>query len=443
MANWLSDVRRTRATRKPMQRYAGKSDPDPAVTGGWDILSGMPNWTKANEIWKDKGNRDLEDIYRTQVTVYACIRRICIAAQEAPLRIGLMDKEVWKDLPAHPVQPLLDRPNMSMSHAEFSWHLISHFLSTGETSIWKWRNKAGYPTELWPVPTSWVTPRYDNNGQLFAYEMWQGQKARVLVPREDVTRIIFPDPTNLTRGLGPLQAALRDVQTDEERADYIVEMLTNARTPGTILTQPAGWSVEQKDEIRAAISGGLSRGNRGKTLFMEGEGAKIEQATPLKDLDWPGLSALSETRICSAFGVPPIIVGLRSGLETATYSNYEQAIKSFMQGTVVPLWSMLDAGYTRGLLADEGESDGRVEIYHDTTQIRALQEDEDKRADRANGMLAAGAIMRNEHRKLVGLPPLPREQGDVFLMPMSTVEVPAGQAAPTGKPPKDQGTGNE
>ncbi len=415
---------------------------DPQGNGGWDVLSGLPNWKRGNEIWQERMTPELEAVYRTQVIVYACVRKICISAQEAPLCVGREEikggKKSWKDLPDHPVAALLKQPNPQMHTSEFLWHFLAHLLLTGKSYVWKWRNKAGYVAECWPVPSSWVRPVYGAAG-LTHYEIFQGaNKTWLAVPLEDVVRCMFPDPSNLSEGLGPLQAAQRDVQTDDGRGDYIIEMYENARTPGMVLFQPNAWSEEQKQDARAAISQGLGRGRRGKPLFVEGEGARVEQQVPLKDLDWPGLSALSETRICAAFGVPTIIIGLRSGLDASTYSNYEQALKSFMQGTMVPLWSMLDRALTKGLIVDEDLGPRGEEVYSDTSNVRALQEDEDKRADRAGKLVAAGLMKVNEGRAMCGLDPLPPEQGDVFLIPMNLVATPGGidTSAP---PPPDTG----
>ena len=445
MFNWLSKFVGGGRREHWLNRVLRSKSDDPRNSGGWNILAGaMSTWKNANEIWQSKAVAEQEGTYGAQVTVYACVKRICISAQEAPLRIARKTKEGWKDIENHFMSPLLKRPNNEMHYAEFLWHVVSHLELTGKSYVWKWRAATGEPVEMWPVPSSWVLPIRDGSG-LKGYSVWQGEgKPRQLVLPEDMTRTIYPDPCNLTDGLGPLQAAMRDVQTDEERADYIIEMLTNTRSPGLILTQPEGWTPDQKDEVRALLNSGLGRGRRGRTLFLEGEGAKIDQAAPLKDLDWPGMSALSETRICAAFGVPPIIIGLRSGLQNATYSNYEQAEKSFYQGSMVPRWKMLDAAFTRGFLRDEGETDDSVECYHDTSDVRALREDEDKNAERANKIFSSGLGTRNEGRERVGLPPLPPDIGEVYLLPMNAVEVPVNPAArQDDKPPKDDGTDKE
>ena len=444
-----------RPSNNAIRRLHGKADPggDPRTSGGgWDILGGVPNWasggwntagwTTSGEIWAKKLNinvRALEALNGQQSAVWACVRRLCLAAQEAPPRVGAESPDGWTDLPDHPLSALLDAPNPKMSYPEFLNHYLMHLELTGETWLWKWRNNAGYVSELWPTPTSWVTPDAEKGG----YQIWQGpNKPAILVLPDDLLRIFHPDPSSLTRALGPLQAALRDALVDEARQDYQMELLANNKRPGLIMYQPEDWSAEQKEDVRTTFVQSMGDGGRGRTVFMQGEGAKVEPIPPVGELDWPGLTGLSETRICSAFGVPPIVAGLRAGLENATYSNYAQALGAFYEGTMVGLWQLLDAALTRGLLTDEGETDA-AEIYHDTGAVKGLKEDADKRAARAAALFAAGLCTRNEAREMAGLESLDAG-GDTFVLPMNLIETPAAQLGqPQEPPPKDTGAATQ
>jgi hypothetical protein len=45
----------------------------------------------------------------------------------------------------------------------------------------------------------------------------------------------------------------------------------------------------------------------------------------LQQVDFKQVQGAGETRICAAARIPPIIVGVSEGLDSATYSNYGQA----------------------------------------------------------------------------------------------------------------------
>ena len=392
--------------------YSGKALFDPV---SWDLLIGLHQFSSAEAPRRAYTSSELEQLYCTHSVIYACVRKIVAAASEATPRIGRDHTAGFEPLADHLLLRLLRRPNREMSYADFLGHFLTHLLVTGESFLWERRNRAGFIDELWPMPTSWVTPRGDpSSGRLLHYEIRQLNKNRapLRVPPADMTVVRFPDPAHPGRACGPLMAAARDVQLDDERENYLAEMLANLKAPGLVLYQPDGWTPPQRDAARAVLADTVGRGQRGSPLFLEGESARVDMIAPLKDLDWPGLTSLNETRICATFGVPPIVIGLRSGLEHGTYANFEQAERSFYRGTMPPLWRMLEDAFTRGLLQDEGEHD--LVLRFDTSSVKQLQEDTNERARRARGLFAAGLATRNEARNIAGLTPLAPERGDVL-----------------------------
>ena len=147
----------------------------------------------------------------------------------------------------------------------------------------------------------------------------------------------------------------------------------------------------------------------------------VEDSIPLKDLDWPGLTGLTEARITSAFGVPPIIVGARIGLEFGTYANYDAARRSFYMETLRPLWTMLADGFTRGLCANEG--DDRTLLRFDLANVAELQEDLAVKHLRIRADFQAGLLTRGQALKLLGYE-LVSDADDVYLLPIMMIPTP-------------------
>ena len=109
--------------------------------------------------------------------------------------------------------------------------------------------------------------------------------------------------------------------------------------------------------------------NAYKTLFL-GAGATIQPVgTDIQQLDFKVTQGAGETRIAAAAGVPPVIVGFSEGLEAATYSNYEQAMRRFADLTMRPLWRMAAGCFE----VDPGVAVRRAELWYDDRDIPALQ----------------------------------------------------------------------
>jgi hypothetical protein len=137
----------------------------------------------------------------------------------------------------------------------------------------------------------------------------------------------------------------------------------------------------------------------------------------IEEFAYPQLRALTETHICSVFGVPPIIAGIQAGIDASTYSNYEQARKAFFEDTVQALWSRLDGALTRGLLS-EFTNDRRTSLEFDVSGVAALRDNQQEVWTRATSALGGGGITLNQYQSTLGFPGF-GNAGDVLYLPIS------------------------
>jgi HK97 family phage portal protein len=392
--------------------------------GGWSVLTG--SLPRKEGDWKDLSDREKENAFTSSV-VFSCLSKINNTVGSAPLKLlnknpgGAEPEEVLD----HPVLDLLRRPNAGMTTSAFLQQNTLHLLLTGENYLWKGRVGApltGEVNRIWPLPTSWVKKKFNmESGELVQFDVQKGRQI-VQVPPKDMVLSFLPDPRNPLEGIAPLEAAAHDYEIDCERENYLRDMLRNRPVAGVVFKQEGGWTEPQKQEIRNLLRDSIGPGHRGAPLFVGGESAGVDFPQAMGDLDWPGLSSLTETRICATFGVPPIIIGLRSGLDRSTYSNYEQALCAFYQNTMDSLWKFLAEALTMGLLWEEGEPES-LHLTFDTSQIPQMRSD---MTDKSAKLFAGGIVSRNEARAMNGLDPLEGEDGDVFLVPANNVENPLG-----------------
>ncbi len=402
-------------------RPQGKSQDLAPAAGFWELLEGVLARAARGggpDLFTAKGDAQYEQDYAGHALIYACVRKIALSAAEPPLRVRRRHGASLRLLDPHPVLDLLDTPNPFCTAHDLTHYLVSRLLLTGKAYLWKWRGGNGVVGELWPIPSSWVRPNYGQGNRLIAsYAVAQGGGRFLTVPPDDMIHLRFIDPATLTEGIGPLQAAQHDHQMDTERQSYLVEFLRNAPIPGMKLRVKGNLTQRQRDDLRAALADKAGRGKRGSPLVLEGD-ADAEMIGAAGDMDWPGLTALCESRICAAFGIPPILVGARVGLDRSTYANYEEARRSFYAETLRPLWRMMETALTAGLLRVEGHPG--EELLYDLDEIQELQEDREKRAARGREGWKAGLLTRNEARAAAGYEPVP--EGDVYLLPVGAEE---------------------
>lgn len=405
-----------------------------------------------DSIWEPSTPITQERMYRTREIVYACIRQIVYAFPDAELEIGTestdgeFDKEDNND-----VLDVLKNPNPELDYTTFNWYHLAHWLTTGRSMLWKWRTRSTDLAELWPMPSSWVrvigvqAPSQDKR-LIDHYELQiPNAGGMVDIEPEDMIYMRFPDPNNMIGAVGPLEAAARSLQIDDGREQYLVEMLENVVFPGLILRQTSDFSQSQADDIRAVLKDRIGKGKRGSPLLLSGEGAGAELPTPLSDMDWPGVSNLSETRICAVLGVPATLVGLRSGLQTTGLSGQDVASAEgiFYRGTMRALWNANASAYTMHLLKNGKGEDTNKKFRYNTNNVKAMQPDLQLMSSSVSAISGTGLIYVNEARKMLGLPVDPKREGKV-LMPMGVTEVTIGEEQNPPTPPTGEaGAGHE
>jgi len=423
LRNWLKR-RKQMKFQTALQEFLGKASEDLAAEGGWSVAGSLLN-TRGDSPWTTYSTSEAENLFNTMSIIFACVKKIGDTAPTIPYTVVSYDAAGERvERADHPYLKVFERPNQAMSYSEFLYNVVTHLELTAESYIWKTRNRAGFVDGLWPFPTSWITMEVDRQGIRSHYLVQRGDY-RQEIPLDDMIYIHYPDPANPYASAGPTQACIRDTQIDEARAEYLIELLNNMHIPGPILTQKTGWTEPQMAQVRRLLRDKIGKGKRGSPLFIGGEGVSADYKNPLADLDWPGTAGLAETRICSTFEVPPILIHLRSGLERATYSNYETAKKTFYSGKMTSVSQKVADGFSLGLLHAEGEEEFWLEPVFD--DVAEMQEDQDSIHERARADWQVGGLTLDEFLEKIGTEVVGGEAGKVRVRPANLVEFTPGE----------------
>lgn len=189
----------------------------------------------------------------------------------------------------------------------------------------------------------------------------------------------IPDPLATWRGMSWLTPVVREVNADTALTSYKVKYLENAATPNLLVKYPKDLRKEQVTELGerfAARYGGMD--NAYKTLILDGGADATVVGGTFEQLNFTAVQAAGENRIAAAGGVPGIVVGLKEGLQAATYSNYEQAMRRFADITMRPNWRTAAAALANLLPPRPG-----ARLWFDAAGIAALRQGEKDRADTA------------------------------------------------------------
>jgi HK97 family phage portal protein len=355
------------------------------------------------------------------VNVLAWIQRNFVQAEFEVYRELADDEDETID--NHPLTRLMDRPNAGYdAQALWAGTLLSYHLD-GNAYWIKARNARGFgvPTEIWYEPHWGIKPHWPEDGSAFIdyYE----RRINGTIERIPVENVVHfrngINPANPRYGLAPLKAALLQVFTDTEVSLWVAALCRNMAIPGVIVspTEPIGMTESKADQIKQTWKRKFGGDSRGEPLILDFQADIKTLGYDPKQMDFGSITNLAESRISGAMGVPAIVAGLSAGLDSSTYSNLENLKTSAFEECLIPTWKAFEKTVERYLLPDFERDVTAISCEFDTSEIRALQENQSEKEIRAIAAFQAGVTTLNEARAQFGYDPMP--SGDYHIMSSS------------------------
>jgi len=363
-------------------------------------------------------------VMHNNTLVYACVSTKATAFQQARLTVQLKTDKGWIDQPEHPyLQPFKSNPWLTES--DMLQYEQLHINLTGKSFLWKWYNKAGDLSEMWPVPPHWVQfvvpDTADQRNRVvtgYLIDPKENGVEPLYVPLSDMCYTRYPDPLNLYDGLSPVAAASNPIQLDTKGELYRGESMDAFSLPGiAVRIKDPHVSQDQKDDIRSVLRQKMGKDARKNALILNGADVVVDVLNPLEKFDWKTYSNLNESRICMAFRVSPIVIGAQVGLDNSSLANIDSAQSFFYNNTMTAEWDLAERSFNKWLIPSE-EKD-TVRYAFDTSVVPQMQADAADTEKRAVDLFNSSVITLNEAREMTGFPAVPN--GNVVKINAATI----------------------
>lgn len=406
-------------------------EPRPAqAKAAFDLL---PHGVQGRALAPDSSGAALLTAYKRNELVFACINAKAQAAVDP--RFVVQERRGsgnWAESIGHPLRRLIMRPNPYMTESDLMRAAISSLDVSGRFYAEIVRGKGSrLPVQLWPLNPNNVARINGPGGTVAGYQYKIG-RAEVFIKAEDMIERVALDFTTRLGALSPLAVALGAVDADTAQTDFIRSFFNNAGVPSGFLkilnrSLDEGEAQDIKAQWRSKY--GRSSGLQNDIAVLDENAEYQKVGAGLDELDSDSIRGFTESRICMVFGVPPQIVGAKVGLEHATYSNYQEAMRAFWDNTLGPLFKDWASFFTWALLPQfEGErvDAEQVRCSWDMSEVAALQEDVDQAQARSRAAFQVGGITLNELRSDLKRKKDPA--GEYYLRPLNVEPVMLGEA---------------
>lgn len=367
------------------------------------------------------------------------------ALPEADLKVRKKNKAgAWEDLPSHLMLDLIQNPNPYYGDIVLWWGYVLSMIIDGNAYWMIVRNGVGRPAELWYVPHWMLEPKWPADGSAFiSHYLYTpgGGAAQMEIDPADVIHFRHGiNPRNMRKGLSPIEPALREIFSDLEISNFVAALLRNMGVPGMVISPKGGAmpTPQDVDATKAYIQSQFSGDGRGRPLVLGAPTEVSQFGFNPQQMSVNDGRDVAEERVCALIGIPVAVVGFGAGLQqTKVGATMEQFAKQAWQNGVMPIGKLAADELKRSLLPQFGKVDG-ADVYWDASEVPAMQEDEDQKAERWTKMLDSGAITVYEYRQALG-----QDADDshrIYLRKISVIEVPENGERPDPEAaPKSRG----
>jgi len=267
----------------------------------------------------------------------------------------------------------------------------------------------------------------------YAYIKNNTDKDIIPIMPDNIKHIKLPNPLDTYEGLGlglsPLASIAKSVDVDNAITDYLNLFFQQ----GSMVTGILSYDTPLDESTMARVRnnweetyGGIDNWGVG---VLDSGGNYQRVGLTFEEMSFNNQDTRNETRILSPFGVPPILIGTKVGLERSTYSNYQQARQAFWEDTFVPENIMFEVEYQSAL------NSGNEFVEFDYSLVPALKKNI-KDLTLAWSALVDRGVSKEDAAKTVGL--------KLSLTPGSETEVqPRGNPTDVSESPTTPNNTNE
>lgn len=357
--------------------------------------------------------------YRTNEFVYSIINKRGRAEGKGNLIVNDITKDSPAEVKNHPLVKLMRHPNQNVTEKMF-WQMKRVSQDIAGFSAWEIeKDRMGRPLRLWFMRPDWCSFLRGPQQPMRAirYQPYGLPYQDVPMIDEDGTaKVLFFsngedfDPIYpQIRFLSPTAHALRIIEVDNAMSFFLNDFVKHGAKFAGLLSVADTIDQNTADDYKRRWRDSHGGSDNWSDPLILGLGTTYSSMQlSMNDMAFPELDARTESRICNAFDISPIVAEARAGLNVSTYNNKKEAYKDWYQDWVTDTWEEDAQILTNQMLPLFGidPNDMTFACSFDTSTVYALSEDRDAKVKRASIMYKDRIARLNEARAEMNLDPI-------------------------------------
>jgi HK97 family phage portal protein len=318
----------------------------------------------------------------------------------------------------HPVIDLLNNPDKSVTGSVFWSYIIQDYKLLGNAYVRKIRVN-GNVVRLQYLPADMMKPYTENKNDI-SYWVYTVEGESYKLPVEDIIHFKYlRDPDNIFLGRSPITSVLREIATDNAASSTAFGLMKNNALPSIILGPDASdftvdISPDDARTVKKRLMQDFVGDNAGGVAVMTGAYKLDRISWSPEEMVLDKIRKMPEERIVAAMGLNVMVLGLGSGLEHSTYSNYERAQQAAWEDGMIPLQNQIIEVLNNSLMYEFPQTKSNEVLCFDYSNVKALADDVVTQSSRAERLYVSGVCTRAEAKRIAGLPVSPEDENVYF-----------------------------
>ncbi len=375
--------------------------------GGWTSL-----WRVLESFagaWQTNVEITLTDVLSHPV-VYACISLVSsdIGKMGGPRLVAKDDDDVWSEFENAAFTPVLRKPNTWQTRIQFYEHWMLSKLSYGNTYVLKVRDQSNIVRSMYVLDPQRVTPLVAPNGDVY-YELLRDDisdlpMSTVTVPASEIIHDRMNCLYHPLVGIPPIHACGLAATMGLKIISNSAKLFANGSRPSGILTYPGDMAQESADRMKAQWQQnyGSDSTSFGEVALLTGGLTYTPVSQTAAESQMKEQGEWVDRLICTAFGVPPYMVGVGS----APLNNNVSALKQhYYDTTLMRHTESIELCLDEGFNLHDRKYDG-VQYGTEFDTDKLLRMDQATMMTAIQDGMKAGVLKPNEGRLMLNRGPV-------------------------------------
>lgn len=348
----------------PLSALVERVNISPAARREISNLSPVPLVRRSRSIFDvSRGGGDMiaqMEQHGSDGVVHPIVSRLAesTAGQEWFLETRAPEEEDRRKIDSHAVLDLLEQPNPFQTRMQIMEAAQQHFELTGECSV-----VLGFlpglkiPLDMYVLRPDRIAPVPDPYAYLAGWVYSApGESERIPLETWELLRMVRPSPLDPYRGMGPVQALMRDLDAQRYGKEWQAAFFANSARPGGIIQVDRRLSDHEFEELRdrwAEQHQGVSKAHR--VAILE-QGEWVDRSFSLRDLQMAELDSVGRDKALVAFGMPKSMLGIVEDVNRANAEAGEYVFARWMTRPRLERWRGVFNQPKNGLLARYGDN---------------------------------------------------------------------------------------